>query len=186
MKRVPFSLQLRASLKGIKTVLRDFRYAAAAVFFAVAGLGIILWSLNYSLLGFVLFESGLPIGTKVSFVFGIYEGLFGLVDNLQSIIFVVFAALFGINLSLLIYVIVKRARFSSTHIKSAGGFAMALLAGGCAACGASILAPILLSIGVTSLLAVHYIGILVAVLGIILTAWSLFQLGKLAATLSKI
>jgi hypothetical protein len=180
--KTPLNLQLRAAALGTRKVFTRPLYILIAVFSAFLGLGIILWSLNLDALRFILFMGEIPASVKFDFVTGVYQGLFGLIDTMQSLVLITFAVLFGVNISLMIFVVFSRVSNRSAQTKGAGGLALAIIAGGCAACGASLLAPLLTTIGITSLFAIQQLGTVVGILGILLTSWSILQLGKLAAT----
>lgn len=147
-------------------------------------LTVLLWIFNLSLLGYVITTQDLAANEKVSFVAGIYESLFTNFDTAQAVLLVVFATLFAINITMLIYVIKtkgKKLRAGQKSSSAASAF-LAVIATGCAACGTSIITPLLLSLGASSTAALSStIGIVVGYLSLLLVLYSIYSLGAAVA-----
>lgn len=152
------------------------------VIFSMLIFGILLWLFNLALLGYVLFQSPFSIGEKFSFIFGVYGSVFTNFDTPQALALFVFAVLFGINLSMLVFVIYGRGKVVSASKKTGLSLLFAIIASGCAACGTSILTPLLISIGAGGSLALsREIGIVVSYLSLLLVLYSIYSLGAVVA-----
>jgi len=112
----------------------------------VAGL-VLIWFFNLELIVHVVSNASLTPGQKAAFfprsLAHVYATTF---TSLRSFLFVLFTLLFGLNIMSFVYIKrrgekEKRARW--------GSFPVALLGSGCAACGGSILTPLLTLSGAT-------------------------------------
>jgi hypothetical protein len=184
--KVPLPLRLKVMAGGLRAVFSYPIYLVLAFASMLLALGIALWALNADLLRFVLFESGVSGYMKVEFFFGVYQSLFSEIDSLMSVVLVTFGVLFGINLSLLVFVL-KRKFAQQKSLKGGGaslpGLILATIGGGCAACGTSILAPLFATFGITSVGLIRNIGLSAAFLGIALILYSAAKLSGQAASL---
>lgn len=176
-------LKAQTAAKNIGKVLIIPAYAATAVAGMIVVMGIILWSLNFDVLRFVLFESGISAYDKFTFFTSVYKGIFGAFGNIQALSIIIFSALFGINISVLTFVLIGLKSRKALNGGSIAGLGAAILGGGCIACGTSLLAPVLTSLGVlgTSLLT-NSLGVILNVVGSLFILWSLYKLGLLAGT----
>lgn len=160
------------------------QYAVLALTWAFLTLGILLWVFNLNLLGYIFSNTTLSIGEKILFVLQGYASVFTNFDSLGAATLLVFSILLGINFALLLFVL--RAAGASVKRESGKGglsLAAAILGAGCAACGTSILAPLLTAAGATSTITlVRTIGVLANTVGIGLVLFSIYGLGKQAAT----
>lgn len=186
--KAPLSLRFKVMANGLKAVFSYPSYFVLAFIGTLAALAIALWALNAGLLRFVLFESGVSAGMKLEFFFGVYQSLFSELDSFQSLVLVVFGVLFGINLSLLVFVL--RRRFAQQKSlqgsgSSMGGLVLATIGGSCAACGTSILAPLFATLGVTSAGFIRNVGLAAAILGILIITYSASRLSEQAASLRQ-
>ena len=143
--------------------------------------GFILWSLNLNLLGYVIFDAPISLLQKIDFFFDIYSNLYTTYTGVQSISLVIFSVLFGINLALLIFVLKNRG-FSAIPKKSGvGGFALAILGGGCVACGTSLIAPLVATLGAGATPFLRDLATIFNILGSILILYSIYKLGGIAS-----
>lgn len=174
-------LKLKVSLVSAGKVLRKPQYALLAVFGAILTSGFILWSLNLGLLIAVLFKTSLGVSTKVGFFMSVYSSLYTIYGTFISSVIIIFAVLFGINLSLLMFTLKHHGFTAIPQKSSASGFMLAVIAGGCAACGTSLVAPLLTTFGATSTVFIQDISILFLLLGSVLITYSVYKLGLVCA-----
>lgn len=145
-------------------------------------MGIILWSLNYDLILYIFFESPLDFFGKIEFFLYGYQNLFTSLDSVLSLSIIAFSVLFGINSALLVYVI-KNHGFNNIPKKSStSAFIVAILGGGCIACGTSLLAPLLISFGVVSTAVLRDLGSILNIIGSLLMIYSIYRLSFLVNT----
>lgn len=177
--KTPFKLKARITLNAMFTVLKKPRYIVIMNLAILFMAGAIVWSLNLDLLRYILLEAPLSSYDKLSFFSYTYESLFTTFDSAQSLGIVVFSLLFGINASLFVYVI-RRRGFKAVPKKSSGtAFTLAILGGGCVACGTSLIAPLLATFGATSGVLVRELGAVFMWVGSILTIYSIYKLATL-------
>ncbi len=175
-------LTVRVAAGGIGHVLRKPGYVALAFATGFLAAGAIIWALNYRVLLYVLFDAPFSIGTKLKFFVDGYGALLTTFGVMQAVSIVVFAFLFGVNVSLLVYVVRRRSMTAVRH-SGAVGLLLGIVGGGCAACGTSLLVPLFASIGVTaSASLVGLLGSVALLLASLLTVISIYRLGYLAAT----
>lgn len=179
-------------LKGKVAFLAVVRLFAhpAYIILALAGTllvsGFVVWSLNGQLLAYVLFAAPITLWAKLGFLVDSYRTLFTVYDTLQSIGLVVFAVLFGINLATMVYVLRHRSAGSIPKKSGIGGLGFAVLGGGCVACGTSVIAPLLATIGASSGPFVRDLGTAFNVFGSLLILYSLYKLGAICANIQAL
>jgi hypothetical protein len=180
VKNVPLKLRARVALKTIGKLLRKPQYLLLTIVSAFLMLGLVLWSLNIDLLTYVLFQSQVSFAQKLRFFTYVYEAIF--TDfTLQNIAFLLFSVLFGINMALFVYVF-KRRKSDKKAIASSGSAAtIGMLSGGCAACGTSLLTPILASVGGVSAGFAEQLGAILSLLGSLLVIYAIFTLAEIAS-----
>ncbi len=141
-------------------------------------MGLIIWSLNLDLLKYILFDAPLTIWGKFEFFLDGYASLLSTFDNVQALAITIFSLLFGVNISLLIFAIRNRKASSNKLPKKSGSLALgsAIVGGGCIACGTSLLAPLLATLGITSLAVTRNIGTIFLILGSLATLYSIYKL----------
>lgn len=177
-------LKIQTAAKNIGKVLLMPAYATTAVVGMFVVMGVILWSLNFDVLRFVLFESGISAYDKFTFFISVYKGIFSAFGNLQALSIIIFSVLFGINIAALSFVLFRQRSRKALTGSSVAGLGAAILGGGCIACGTSILTPVLTSLGVLGATAfTHSLGIILNVVGSVLIIWSLYRLGLLVGTI---
>lgn len=175
------SLKLKVSLRAALKVLRKPAYILLALASMVFASGFILWSLNLELLQYILFESPLAPIEKVEFFFNVYRDIYTTYNGIEGTGIILFSVLFGINTALLVFVI-KNQGFASVPKKSGiGGFVLAIVGGGCIACGTSVLAPLLATVGATSVIFARELAVLLNLGGVVLIGYSIYKLGQLCA-----
>ena len=175
--KVPLSIKIRNSLKGFVSVMRRPKYILIAVAVGFFMSGFIIWSLNFDLVKYIVIEAPISVGEKIRFFWDVQTGIYTAYNSLQATGIISFSLLFGINISLITYVF-KTVGLKSIPKKSGGGgLILALLSGGCVACGTSILAPLFATLGATSSVIVSDISNILNWLGSILILYSIYKLG---------
>lgn len=174
--QIPFRLRLKVAKNAILHVLSKPAYLCISASLALLVSGVILWSLNFSVLGYVLFDSNSTILEKLTFAASVYQLFFGLVDGVQSIGIIIFSVLFGVNIALLLYAIKDQGARNVPKKSNGAALGLAVLSGGCIACGTSILGPLLLTAGSASSLFLQEVVALTVWLGSIFTLYSIYKL----------
>lgn len=176
--------KIKTSLKNILKILIKPPYFLLAIVAGLIILGVILWSLNLDLLSYVFIESGLPLNEKISFFISVYKGIFVSSGQLPALTMIILSILFGINISSMVFVIKNRKHQKTKYGSTAAGLSLAIIGGGCVACGTSVLTPLLLTLGVGG--AVSYlseIGVYINLLASCFLLWSIYKLGLNAGTI---
>lgn len=181
--KISLKLKSKVVLTALKYVYSRPIYLLITIFSSVLIIGLILWTLNLELLKYIFFDAPLSFGDKILFFVQGYKGLFSAFDNIQSIILLIFADLFGVNLSFMLFVLFNRNKEKVPN--KSGGIALgsAILGGGCIACGTSLLTPILTTLGITSVAFIRSLGSIFLLLGSILTIYSIYKLSILIGTI---
>jgi hypothetical protein len=137
---------------------------------------------NHSAIVQVFMSDSLGVGEKVSFLLTLYGSITTNLSVLSAFYAVVIAALFGVNMTLLVFYIRRRQEASNNtkmHISSLGGLVSGIFGIGCAACGSVILTAILGLFGASGLLLLlPFHGAEFGVIGIILLSLSIRYLVK--------
>ncbi len=180
--KISNKLKLKIVKNALIKVFSKPKYIALALISNFFMMGIIIWSLNLELLGYIIFQAPIGVFDKVEFFLYGYQSLFTTYDNILSLGIIVFTFLFGVNIAMLTYV-VRRIGFKEVPKKSGGGaFIFAILGGGCVACGTSLLAPLLASLGAVSAPLLRDLGAIFNWLGSILIIYSVYKLSLLINT----
>lgn len=179
------SIKIKISLKTVLNVLSKWQYLLIFLFGWLVAEAIMLWSLNLELVRFVLFDSGVDITTKAEFFFGVYRDIFLNYGSLQGSSILLFSALFGINLAMLVFVLRNRNKESIPKKAGAAGTLFAILGGGCLACGTSLLYPIMVTFGVSTTVFAQKIGVIITWVAILFLLYSIYRLGAVASFVIK-
>ncbi len=175
--KLPLKTKLRlATTNTARIVLKKPLYALFALVCAFLMLTIIIWSLNYELVGYIITNPDMSVAQKLRFFSYGYEALFTSFDSFLSVSVISLSFLFGINLAVLVYSL--RRKTASARATGTSGLAatLGILSSGCAACGTSLLGPLLATFGATSLTAVHNIGATFSVIGSLLLLYSIYKI----------
>jgi hypothetical protein len=151
-------------------------YTLLTVFAALLMLSLIIWSLNYQLVGYIVTNSSLDILQKIRFFSYGYEALFTSFDTLLSVSVISLSFLFGVNLAVLTYALRRRTALARATGTSGIAATLGILSSGCAACGTSLLGPLLASFGATSIAAAHNIGAAFSFVGSLLLLYSIYKI----------
>lgn len=178
-----FLLKARLSLFSIGRMYRRYPlFILLSLVLFVLIFGVLLWVFNLALLGYVVFQAPFSIAEKFGFVVGVYGSVFTNFDAPQAVALFLFAVLFAINLTMLIYVLYARGKVVKESKKTGLSLLFAVIASGCAACGTSLLTPLLVSIGAGGGLALsREIGIVIGYISLLLVVYSIYSLGAVVA-----
>lgn len=174
-------LKLKISLRSALWVFRYPTYILIAFIGAFLVSGLIVWSLNLSLVKYIIFEAPLNFLQKIDFFSDAFRGIYSTYNSIQGTGIILFSILFGINLALLVYVLRNRGFESIPKKSGIGGFAAAIIGGGCIACGTSIIAPIIATSGAASTAFLTELSAILSWLGSILIAYSIYKLGAVCS-----
>ncbi len=173
---IPLRLKLRVSAKNVGLSLLHPINLLVASISGFLMLSIIIWSLNLDLVKFILFDAPISAAQKLRFFSYGYEALFNSYDNMLSLSVIILSVLFGINTALFFKAL--RLRTADAKAAQTGGAAaiLAVVSGGCAACGTSLIAPLLASFGAGAA-ATQSAGVVFSLLGSALLVYSIYRLG---------
>jgi hypothetical protein len=175
--------KLKLSLRSTLQVIRLPEYLSVAILTSFFMAGLIIWSLNLDLLAYIFFQAPIDLFEKIRFFLNGYTSIVTNITNAQSSGIALFSILFGVNTALIIYVLRRRGLKAIPKKSGSGAFVLAIISGGCFACGTSLLAPLLATLGATSGSFVRSLGTLFNWLGSILLAYSIYKLSHIAATI---
>lgn len=196
---IPRPLPLRSLHKRIWlsfVSLVKLLYFKPAYFFLAAAVSIvfyefIFWFLNLGLLQYLITSPYLTAGDKLQMLVGSYSGIFSLpLSPLAMALFAV-SVFQGIAAAALIYTIRKERTMQRSVMKDFGGTgiagALSVLGLGCAACGTSLVTPILTFFFATSSVAVaEEVGLYSAVLAFVVSLITAYLVGLKLATRIKV
>jgi hypothetical protein len=176
--KAPLRLQLRVSAKGIGRVFASPLYCGLALLVSFVTLGAVIWLPNWRLLREISTSASLSLGDKITFFLEGYEGLATNFENFAALSVFLVTILFGMTIAL--FVAIGASRRDSA--RSGGGLLAGIIGAGCAACGTSLVAPVLGAIGAsTSLSFVQTLGLVANIVAVLLLGYSIFKLGLQAA-----
>lgn len=136
----------------------------------------VVWSLNFGLIAHIIFEEkNMGVLEKFSFFNAGVTGVFSDFSTVQTVGIQIFSILFAINFVLLVFLIKQRK--SKQTLRKSGGFALvfALLSTGCIACGTSVIAPLFITLGVTSAAAVQEMSTIFSIIASLLLIYSIYK-----------
>lgn len=176
------------------SALAKLLYFKPLYLFLAAGVSIlfyefIFWFLNLGLLHYLLTTPYLSIGDKMSMLAGSYSGIFTVPLSLLSLTLFAVSIFQGVAVSALVYSIRQERSARRGMLKEFGGTGVAgvlsVLGLGCAACGTSLVTPILTFFFATSSVAVaERVGLYSAVLALFVSVVTVYLSGlKLASRL---
>lgn len=176
------------------TSLVKLLYFRPAYFFLAAGVSIlfyefIFWFLNLGLLQYLLTSPFLTVGDKIQMLIGSYSGIFTLPLSPLALTLFAVSVFQGVAVAALVYSIRKERAMQRGFLKEFGGTgiagALSVLGLGCAACGTSLVTPILTFFFATSSVTVaEEVGLYSAVLALIVSLITVYLTGlKLAPRL---
>jgi hypothetical protein len=184
--RLPLGLRVRVSVRTVAAVLAKPWVLGVGVLTTGLVLGMLLWLPNFGLLVSSISDTAMGVQERLAFAGSAYGSLFVNNSVPGGVVLVVFAALSGINLALLAYVVSSSARqAASSGVANLGAILAASVGAGCAACGTSFLAPLVGGLVGTaaSITLTRELGVLANGVGIVLLVYSIYRLGIAAASL---
>ncbi|MFT4532627.1 MAG: hypothetical protein ACI9T8_000658 [Candidatus Saccharimonadales bacterium] len=176
--KAPFKIRLLNSLNGVKHVAKKPSYILLAVVMSFILSGFVIWSLNFDLVKYIVVDAPITVFEKIRFFWDVQTGIYTAYSSSQATGIILFGIFFGINTALIVNVI-KTGRLKQIPKKSGGaGLVFAMLSGGCVACGTSVLAPLLATLGATSSVFTSQLSNYLNWISIILISYSIFKLGE--------
>lgn len=162
-------------------------YFKPAYFFLAAGVSIvfyefIFWFLNLGMLQYLLTSPFLTVGDKLHMLIGSYTGIFTWPLSALALTLFAVSIFQGVAVSALVYSIRKERSMQRSILKDLGGTGIAgvlsVLGLGCAACGTSLVTPILTFLFATSSVAVaEEVGLYSAVLALVASLVTVYLAG---------
>lgn len=165
------------------------QYLFLAAIMSVVFYEIIYWFLNLGLFRYLLTTEFLPLLAKVQLIISSYTSIFEQPYSPMAITLFVVSVLQGAAIAGIVYSIRRERSINKSAIKDLGGTGAAgvlsVLGLGCAACGTSLIAPILaLFFAASSAALAEQIGFYSAVLALIVSVITIYISGyKLSAKL---
>jgi hypothetical protein len=169
-------------------------YFKPAYFFLAAAVSVvfyefIFWFLNLGLLHYLLTSPFLTVGDKLEMLIGSYSNIFHLPLSPLALTLFAVSIFQGVAIAAFVYSIKKERAMQQGFLKEFGGTgiagALSVLGLGCAACGTSLVTPILTFFFATSSVAVaEEVGLYSAVLALVVSIITVYLSGlKLSARL---
>lgn len=175
--------KLKISVVSTIRIFRSWKYLTLAIVVTLAISGLVLWSLNLGLLRYIVFEAPISFLDKLGFFTYGYSSVFTTYNSAQPVGLILLSVLFGINTSVFVYVI-RRQGFKLVPKKSGiGAFGLAIISGGCVACGTSLVAPLLATFGAASSVFLRDLSTILNWAGSVLLLYSIYKLSHIAATI---
>lgn len=148
---------------------------------------LIFWFLNLGLLHYLLTSEFLTVGDKFQMLIGSYSGLFTLPPSALALTLFAVSIFQGVAVAALAYSIRKERAMQRNFLKDFGGTgiagALSVLGLGCAACGTSLVTPILTFFFATSSVAVaEEVGLYSAILALFVSAITVYLTGLKLST----
>lgn len=186
------SLHKRIWLSAVSLI--KLLYFKPAYFLLAVGASIvfyefIFWFLNLGLLQYLVTSQFLTIADKFNMLIGSYSGIFTMPLSLLALALFAVSIFQGVSVAALVYSIRKEQSLRRGILKDLGGTgiagALSVLGLGCAACGTSLVTPILTFFFATSSVAVaEEVGLYSAVLALVVSLITVYLTGlKLSSRL---
>lgn len=195
--KIPLPLPLKSLPKRIWTSISALArllyfkpaYLLLATVVSIIFYEFIFWFLNLGLLQYLLTSPHLTFGDKFQMLIGSYSGIFTLPLSPLAITLFAVSVFQGVAVAALVYSIRKERAMQRGFLKELGGTGVAgvlsVLGLGCAACGTSLVTPILTFFFATSSVAVaEQVGYYSALLALIVSLITVYLAGfKLSSRL---
>lgn len=174
--------KIKLSLLSSAKVFKKPSYALLAIFGSLATVAVILWAFNLDVLSYLIFKAPISPAEKLGLFADIYKDVYTNFSEFHEVVTVAFTLLFGINFALMTFII-KNNGFKSIPKKSGlGGLVLAIVGGGCVACGTSLLAPLLASVSGASSVFFRDLSLILNMLAVSLVTYSIYRLGLIASS----
>lgn len=175
------SSKIKLSLASSAKVFKIPSYVLLAVFGSLVTVAVILWAFNLDVLSYLIFKAPISPAEKLGLFADIYKDIYTNFSEFHEVVTVAFTLLFGVNVALMTFII-KNKGFKSIPKKSGlGGLVLAIVGGGCVACGTSLLAPLLASVSGASSVFFRDISLILNLLATVLVIYSIYRLGLIAS-----
>lgn len=161
----------------IKNILLHPVYIATSLGVAFVAFALVIWLPNLSFISSVLENANVSWGDKAVFLFSLLGSIATNFTVLGAFSTVLIALLFGIQISLMIYLLRKRSLIMAgkSAMASSAGASIGLLGIGCSACGSIILTAILPAMSAGGFLALLPLaGAEFSLLGVLIITLSVF------------
>lgn len=174
--------KLQLSGEALRRVFSDWRYVLLAVVLGVVFIEVLYWSRNLALAQYLLLSPDIDVGAKLQLLGSAFTAMFRSYGSVSGALLVIVGIAQGIALSLLVFVYRHRG---NTSKRAASGSALASAAAffglGCAACGTSLITPLLsmLSSGAVYTVA-DTVGTVFSLVALLLVLYSIYYLGFIA------
>lgn len=151
---------------------------------------LIFWFLNLGLAHYLFVSPYLTLSDKLGIVIGSYSGIFAYPFSGLALTLFLVSALQGVSISAIVYTIRHERESNKGMVKNLGGTGIAALLSvlglGCAACGSSLVTPILTFLFASSSVALaETVGLYSALLALVVAIVTAYLAGiKLAPKLS--
>jgi len=175
------SSKIKLSLTSSIKVFKKPSYALLAIFGSLLTVAVVLWAFNLDVLSYLIFKAPIGPGEKLGLFADIYKDIYTNFSEFHEVVTVAFTLLFGVNIALMTFII-KNKGFRSIPKKSGlGGLVLAIVGGGCMACGTSLIAPLLASVSGASSVFFRDISLILNLLATVLVIYSIYRLGLIAS-----
>lgn len=173
-------LKTKTSLKGVFLVIKRPKYALLALGLSVVFIELLFWINNINLLFYILTTPTLDLYQKITFLASSYSGIWQSTASVLAVILIVISFVQGIMLACLVYIIKRRRTTGVIKTVGSSGISsiLAALGLGCAACGTSLITPILtLLFSTTSTTLADSVGSYVMFVALLLSFYGLYSIG---------
>ena len=176
--RLSPTVTIPIAVRNIAFVITRLPYLLIAAGVAFLFCGLIVWLFNLPLVWHVLTELPLSISQKIQFLWYGYTGLLANSNRTFATLTIMNSLLAGVQTSLLWWILRNRLHKLKTQTGTSGlPLILAIVSGGCAACGGSLLTPLLSALGATSSALISTIGQVLLFISTLLFTYSIYRLG---------
>lgn len=179
--KAPLKIRLKVAIQAAVSFLKRPKTLLLSVAMAIFGFTLINALFDYELL-WTLAVLDAPLNFRLEAMRDVLFNPSGLpLPNIFAIVIMSF--LFGYVIAASIYIGIRKRKKSS---KSGGlGLIFGIISGGCAACGTSILAPLLTTIGITTTSAALSFALVLNVIGILILLYSAYKVSIVLSTANR-
>lgn len=173
--------KMYVSYRAIILQFKNLKFTAGVLVGSFVAMSIIIWGYNVSLINFIVQSDALTAIQKLQFFGNVYVSYFPNITNIYSASLLVFSLLLSTTIATFIAIGTQAKK--KLLAKSASGGILALIASGCVACSASLLTPLIATLGISNLLFIQRISASVFLIANIIILYSLYELGKIVLEL---
>lgn len=185
-KSAMFKLSLAS--QGIGAVVWRWQYLLLAAFYSLLFMQIIFWFLNIGLAQYLLFTAQLGLGEKIQFILDTTTSLLANANTLQGFLLVAISLIQGLALAIVTFLLRQKTDVEKRTIGGTGLASLGAVVGlGCAACGTSLVMPIIAIFFSGSVYAVaDTVGVFASFVALIIGLYALYRLGHNAYPLATV